>query len=236
MLALCVDDEKILLNVLCDAVKKSPDITDVVSFTEGTLAIEWAKSNRFDIAFLDIELADMNGIDLSKQLREINPHVPIYFCTAYPQYSLDALLAHANGYILKSITTEKIQKELDYLKDSTTRSFLLKYNNDGGFFLYDKSDHPIEFPRKKAIDVLEILIDKSGAAVSIVDLCDLLFPEIGGGENESNKNHLYKLLSDIRKKLKEIEAEAVLIKDGHGYKIDMSLVEDITKNGGKNNG
>lgn len=233
MIALCVDDEEILLSVLEFAVKKSPDITDVVAFSDGASALSWAKSNKFDIAFLDIELSDINGIELSVKLREIHPYVPIFFCTAYPQYSIDAISAHANGYILKTITPEKIQKEIDYLKGSSTSSYLLRFSCDEGFFLYDKNGKHITFPRKKAAEVLALLVHNNGKSISITEICDCLWPEIGGGGNESNKNHLYKLLSDIRKMLKNENAESVLIKDGAGYKLDMSFLEDISKT--KNN-
>lgn len=228
MIALCVDNEEILLNVLKNAVLKSPDISKAVSFLNGADALLWAKSNKFDIAFLDIELSDMNGIELSKQLRELSPYVPIFFCTSYPQYSIDAIRAHANGYILKTITPEKIQREIDYLKGAFKSRYLLRINCQNGFFMYDMQGSPIVFPRKKSTELLALLIYYKDKSLSAIDLCDYLWPELGGGGNEANKNHLYKLLSDIRKKLKELRAEAILVKDGQGYRLDMSLIEDIS--------
>ena len=105
MIALCVDDEKVLLNTLTRAVEASPDITEVVSFRQEKEALEWAQANTPDIAFLDIELHRMTGIDLAEQLLALHPDMGVVFCTGYDNYAIDVInrRIHAYGYLTKPI-------------------------------------------------------------------------------------------------------------------------------------
>ena len=119
MKALCVDDEAILLNVLKKAVEESPDIDEVFGFSSGKKALEWARDNQFDIAFLDIQIGQMTGLDLAKELKEIYPTLPVVFCTGYGQYALDAFKVHAVGYLTKPIYAKDVQEQIDNIKQMT---------------------------------------------------------------------------------------------------------------------
>ena len=58
MIALAVDDEKLMLNTLTDAIRESEDISVVYDFTSCQKALDFAKDNYFDIAFLDISMRE----------------------------------------------------------------------------------------------------------------------------------------------------------------------------------
>lgn len=62
-----------------------------------------------DVAFLDIELPDMKGIELAGKLREIKPDIAIVFITGHHEYSLDAFKLYAFDYILKPIDGERVK-------------------------------------------------------------------------------------------------------------------------------
>ena len=115
MKALCVDDETITLALLKRAVEASDDIDEVYAFEEETDALEWAKTNHFDVAFLDIELHGISGTEVARRLREKSPYLPVIFCTGYAEYALEAMKLHADGYLLKPIHAEDVQSELDRL-------------------------------------------------------------------------------------------------------------------------
>ena len=72
MIALAVDDEKLMLNTLTDAIRESEDISVVYDFTSCQKALDFAKDNYFDIAFLDISMRGMGGLALAKNLLNIN--------------------------------------------------------------------------------------------------------------------------------------------------------------------
>lgn len=53
-------------------------------------AIDYALTNNVHIAFLDIEMYEVNGIDIAKKLIEIHPDINIIFSTGYKEYMEEA--------------------------------------------------------------------------------------------------------------------------------------------------
>lgn len=82
----------------------SPDIDEAVPFRLCSKALEWAKDTRPDVAFLDIQLRGMTGIQLAEKLKEMYPDLPIVFVTGYREYAFDAIQLHVAGYLLKPVT------------------------------------------------------------------------------------------------------------------------------------
>ena len=111
-----VDDRKLVLTGGLPILEEVLPSASVTGFTDGDEAIEYAKSNRIALAFLDIELRNMNGLDLCRALLDINPRTNVIFLTAYGEYSLDAWSTGASGFMLKPITPEGVKKQLDNLR------------------------------------------------------------------------------------------------------------------------
>ena len=148
MIALAVDDEKLMLNTLTDAIRESEDISVVYDFTSCQKALDFAKDNYFDIAFLDISMRGMGGLALAKNLLSINPDIKIIFCTGYSDYAVDAFSMHVSGYLLKPITAEAVQKEIDHIKGIKNKEKLLTVKCFGEFEVLCKGN-PLKFKRSK---------------------------------------------------------------------------------------
>ena len=98
MIAIAVDDEYPMLQVLAEAVKASPDIRQVHTFSSCTSALEWLESNAVNVAFLDISMRGMGGLALAEKINQMQPACKIIFCTGYEQYALDAIQLRCSGY------------------------------------------------------------------------------------------------------------------------------------------
>lgn len=90
---------------------------DIGYAIDGTDAINSYKKNNYDIVLMDIRLPDMNGIDVVKKIREINPNVKIIAQTAYAingdeQYFLDN---GCDDYIAKPIEMDLLFKKINAL-------------------------------------------------------------------------------------------------------------------------
>ena len=119
MKILLVDDEKLQLIRLTDAVKKVlPKDSEYYAFVNPVEAWKEVSEIGIDIAFLDIEMPQINGIRLAKKLKSVNPLVNVIFVTAYDNYALEAYRLHASGYVTKPVNAEKIKEELDGLRYS----------------------------------------------------------------------------------------------------------------------
>jgi len=111
-----VDDEKIILTGSLHVLEEvMPDI-QVFAFSTAEKALEFARANQVDVAFLDIELSGENGLALADQLMELNPLLNIIYVTAYPEYMSNAWLQNASGYVMKPLTVERVTKELQNLR------------------------------------------------------------------------------------------------------------------------
>ena len=111
-----VDDSKIVLTGGLPILGTALPNATVIGFTNPSQAIEYAKSNRVALAFLDIELGAVSGLDLCRTLLDINPHTNVVFLTAYREYSIDAWSTGASGFMIKPITVEGVQAQLQNLR------------------------------------------------------------------------------------------------------------------------
>ena len=111
-----VDDRKLILTGGLPVLEKVMPNATVTGFTEADEAIEYAKANRVELAFLDIELRKTTGLELCRALLDINPRTNVVYLTAYSNYALDAWSTGASGFMLKPITPEGVREQLENLR------------------------------------------------------------------------------------------------------------------------
>jgi len=114
------DREVILAGSLSVLEEAMPDAT-VVGFEWPSDALEYARKNRVSLAFLDIELGGESGLDLCRELLDINPTTNVVYLTAYADYALDAWGTGASGFMLKPVTQESVRAQLADLRYPISR-------------------------------------------------------------------------------------------------------------------
>lgn len=111
-IAVC-DDEQRMGEYVKQLIEKRLGTNDsykVSVFSSGRQLLD--ASTQFDIFFLDIDLKDINGIDMARQLRQ-NSGAVIVFVTALKEYVFDAFDVQAFQYLLKPIDEKKFFQVLD---------------------------------------------------------------------------------------------------------------------------
>ena len=222
MNAIVVDDEIYMLETLQEAVNASSDIETVVPFSSCSAALAYATKNPIDVAFLDINMRGIGGLGLAEKLLELQPRCKIIFCTGYEEYAVSAFQLHVSGYLMKPITSEAVQKEIDHIKGVKATEKLLTIQCFGNFEVFYNGEI-LPLRRKKAKELLAILIDRNGAGMTAKQLCTILFPE--DTDDTKNAAYLRQLVLDLKNTLKTIQAEEVLRHDTPYYRIDTNLVE-----------
>lgn len=219
MKILLVDDEKLQLLRLEASVKNVVKDAEVFSYTNPVEALEKHKNNQIDIAFLDIEMPQINGILLAKQLKNVNPTINIIFVTAYDNYALEAYKMHASGYVSKPVNEEKIQKEIEALRYpvelKTTKKLQVKCF--GNFDVFHNKT-PLKFAYSKSKEVFAYLVDREGSAINVNELNAILW-------EEDHKSYFRNLVSDIQKTLKAVGAEDIFIKRHNECYIDPDKID-----------
>ena len=222
MKAIAVDDEVLMLGALAMAVEESSDISEVAKFSGCDEALEFVKDNPIDIAFLDINMRGMGGLALAEKILAVRPNCKIVFCTGYEEYAISAFKLHASGYLMKPISAEDVQREIDNIKGIRQKEKPLTVKCFGNFEVYAK-DEKLVFKRLKSKELFAFLVDRNGAGMTAKQICAVLFPE----DQDDNKNSAYlrQLVLDLKNTLKTVGAEGVLCHETPCYRVDTSLIK-----------
>ena len=84
------------------------NLKNITCFTNGEAILKDFLPGKFQIVFMDIIMNNMNGIETSKKLRELDPQLIIVFITTSSEYAFDAFPLHPFDYIIKPFNCEKI--------------------------------------------------------------------------------------------------------------------------------
>jgi two-component system, LytTR family, response regulator LytT len=115
MKAFIVEDEPLARDELKYLLKRSRQV-EVVGEAEGIEdAMRDISRLKPELVFLDIELAEGNGLHLAKQLAELDPAPSLIFATAYDEFALQAFELYAFDYLLKPFNEKRIRQTLDKL-------------------------------------------------------------------------------------------------------------------------
>ena len=222
MIAIAVDDEILMLGALVKAVDASPDIREVNKFSDCDEALDFVKKNPVDIAFLDINMRGMGGLALAESIVAARPNCKIVFCTGYEEYAIPAFKLHASGYLMKPISAEDVQAEINNIKGVKQREKLLTVHCFGNFEVYAKGEK-LMFKRLKTKELFAFLVDRKGAGMTAKQICAVLFPD--DEDDVKNAAYLRQLVMDLKNTLKSVGAESVLRHETPSYRVDTSLIQ-----------
>ena len=222
MIAIAVDDEILMLGALVKAVDASPDIREVNKFSDCDEALDFVKKNPVNIAFLDINMRGMGGLALAEKIVATRPNCKIVFCTGYEEYAIPAFKLHASGYLMKPISAEDVQAEINNIKGVRQKEKLLTIQCFGNFEVYVK-DEKLMFKRLKTKELFAFLVDRRGAGMTAKQICAVLFPD--DTDDTKNAAYLRQLVLDLKNTLKSVGAEGVLCHETPCYRIDTSLIK-----------
>ena len=186
---------------------------------EINLALNENKKQKIDIAFLDIEMPGLNGIQLAKSLKGINPKINIVFVTAFNRFALDAMKIHASGFVTKPVNEETVFEEINGLRYPVelTPTKKLQIKCFGNFEVFHNGQ-PLKFTYSKSKELFAYLVDREGSAININELNAVLW-------EEDHTSYLRNLISDIQKTLAAIGASDVFIKRHNECYIDTTKVD-----------
>ena len=221
MIAIAVDDEHPMLQALAEAVEASPDIQQLHTFSSCSSALEWLETNAANVAFLDISMRGMGGLALAEKIGQLQPGCKIIFCTGYEQYALDAIQLHCSGYLIKPITAQAVQKELDHIKLQPMSGKKLTVKCFGTFEVLHNG-RPLTFKRTKAKELLAVLVDRNGAGMTGKQICAVLWPD--DSDDSKNMDYFRHLVRDLRNTLDTAGVGSVLCHEQYQYRIDPAQI------------
>lgn len=182
MRIIAVDDEHIALEGLLDIISEAAPGAELHGFEYPEDALAYVEEHDCNIAFLDVEMPEMSGVELAEKLKCKNPNVNIIFATGFENYRKDAYDLHASGYITKPITVEKVRRELADLRRPIPSRKRMRVQTFGNFEAFIDGN-PISFKYNKAKEILAYLIDRKGALCTASEIQSVIFEDDGSHEN-----------------------------------------------------
>jgi DNA-binding LytR/AlgR family response regulator len=114
MIAVCVDDEVMTLEYTLDRCRELPQMEAVQGFSQPREALEWLRDHRVDIAFLDIDMPGLSGMEVAERLADSDAKILTVFVTAHDELVYDSFKYHPFAFVRKKFLEEEL---LSVLKD-----------------------------------------------------------------------------------------------------------------------
>ena len=216
MRIIIVDDEKHARNTL---EKLLTELThdEIVVFDRAINALNYALQNKVDIAFLDISMPEMNGVDLAKALKGTNRFVNVIFCTGYSEYMQQAINLHASGYLLKPADREGVKEALHNLIYDVKPQMPHVFIRTFGDFDVFVGGVAIQFTRQKSKELLAYLVHKRGGVANKKEIAAVLFED---DYSAKTQDYLKKIYKDLLESLKVYNLEGMIVKGFNQYALD----------------
>ena len=131
-----VDDEPLAVKLLESFAQKTPQLRLEASFTDSVEALAWLREHPVNLAFMDIQMPDMNGMELSHMLPE---RTKVIFTTAFKEYAFESYEVSAIDFLLKPIrynkfiaAVEKAEQWFSHQKEtlSTPKTMFLRVDGE----------------------------------------------------------------------------------------------------------
>ena len=227
MRILCLDDEELALQMLEMCVKKARPEAEVWSFDDQDALLEDAEESGCDVAFLDIHMRGMNGVEVAKRLKDINPKMNIIFVTGFSEYKADAMDMKASGYIMKPVTVEEVKEELDDLRFQIAMvpksNALLRVQCFGNFDVFLPNGDHVKFERSKAKEVFAYLVSRHGSSCTTKELFAVIFED--QPYEDKLQNLLQTYIYSMIKSLKAVGAESAVVRSYNALAVNPDVLD-----------
>jgi two-component SAPR family response regulator len=224
---IAVDDERMNLDIFQMEAENLESVEIKGLFQNPMEALEFVNRNPVDIAVLDIEMPELNGIELGHKLRECCPDIALIYLTGYKEYAFDAFQLEASAYLTKPYHRQDIEYAIaraiklsgkEAAQPEKPNIFIRTF---GRFELFVK-DRPVEFSSSKAKEMLALLVDRKGGIVTTEEMLTYLWED--RPDDDKSRNLCRKVLQRLHNQLEEQGIDDIIIRHNRGRSLDIGKV------------
>lgn len=139
-----VDDEPPAIRVLQKFTDQLPDLICLASTTKPIEALELIEKHKPDIVFLDIQMPELTGIQLSKLIQN---KTQIIFTTAYTQFALEGFEVNAADYLVKPISFDRFIAAIEKVRRKVVNNLRNQSHEIKDEFYFVKTDGKNRFKK-----------------------------------------------------------------------------------------
>ncbi|WP_431027632.1 response regulator [Lysinibacillus sp. LZ02] len=237
MNVILIDDEKLALDILGIMLNEIAELPIYIKgmFVNVKDAFDLLKTEKIDVAFLDMEMADMHGLQVAKQLQKYAPNIQIIFVTAHAHFAVEAFNVEAIDYLLKPVNKKRLVKALRRAnqlivlgKDSLSQKtkFKMYARTLGRFQLLDVNGQTVNWRTRKVRELFLYLWFHQQRPVSNAVLTEELWPNI---EHEKASVNLHTAIYQLRKLFKQNGVNNPIQLVNNHYQFDIEISSDYAE-------
>ena len=222
MRAIVVDDESLVLKRFVRLSESIPNLNVVRAFETASEALAYVKNDPVELAFLDVEMPVMNGIELAKCLREQRPDILIVFISAHDVYIRDSNKIGGDYYIVKPYDLETLELMMEKISLLAQRQEKDVYIQTFGTFNVMFKGRPIPLVGK-AKEILAFIVTYRGKEVSNQTIYSTIWENRPYGNEEMVV--FFNALRRLRTVLEHEGLEDLLISTKRGQMINTRMID-----------
>ena len=165
-----VDDHKMLREGIKQLIEFDTDINVIAQASDGSECLDAIKKNDIDVCVLDINLPDVQGTKLLKDIHKIDKHIKVLMLTVHNEveYLLDAMDSGANGYILKDSGSGELIKAIKsvYIGERYIQPNLIPMLNARLLKREDDNDKAKDITRREKQILVNIALGRSNKDIA----------------------------------------------------------------------
>ncbi len=203
--AIIVDNEEPAINILRLLLERTGQVKVTAGFLNVADALAGLKFSEPDIAFLDIEMPETNGLELAEKILALNSDMEIVFVTAYDHYALEAFRVNALDYLLKPLSVEEVERTVARLLKRKRGSAAAQPFTSGRIYCFGKlsvygagSEQPVKWRTAKTEELFAYLLQHLEQEVPKWKICEALWPEYNADKVDI---HLHTTIYKMKKVL-----------------------------------
>ena len=215
---LIVDNEKTALKQVSRVLRRVAAEAIIKETSDAYDALQLCRETAFDVAFLDIEMPEKDGLALAKEIKDIRPMTNIVIVTAFPEYALEAYKLYVSDYVLKPVTHEDLKNALNNLRNPIRERRKGLYVRCFGDFAVFYDAKPLHFGRTKTKEMFAYLIDRKGAECTNAQIRAVLWGD-NVSDDDRQRHYFAQVAYELRAKLDELGLADIYVHSRDSYAI-----------------
>lgn len=170
-----IDDDQTALTILKNMLVFYPDIVVAGSYTEPEKGLKQILALKPDVAFVDISMPGMSGLDLALKLQKKGSGTKVVFITTHEDYAVQAFAVEAYDYLVKPMTSDRLAQTIKRLTGKNKKRLMV--NTFNHFSINWEGQESIHLGRKRNKEVLAFLFHSLDRKKNKEEIVDILWPE-----------------------------------------------------------
>ncbi len=150
---LVLDDEQHSVNILTEYIEKTPNLSLIAALKNPIDAIPLIQSEQIDIAFIDVQMPNLTGLQFLKLL---NKNTKVVLCTAYSEYAIDGYELNVIDYLLKPISFDRFLRSIQKIEENNSPTIQNKASENDNNYIFVKAESKGKFIKINLEDILFI--------------------------------------------------------------------------------